>query len=148
MISPLPAQTVSRAADQPLAGGIRFALTSEQTGGPLDLGMETVAPGEGPPLHVHHHVDEYVLVLSGTLHVRVGGEELDLAAGDGAVLARGVEHGFVNRTDAPCEVVWVILGGGFHPFLAAFDAAGTYDLGVLGPIAERHGHTLTGPPIR
>lgn len=146
-ISPLPAHVVSRAPDQLLAGGIRFALTSEQTGGPLDLGVERVAPGGGPPLHIHHHVDEYVLVLEGALHVQLGEESLELAAGDAAVLPRGVEHTFVNRGDEECRVVWVILGGGFQPFLAELDAAATFDLEVVGPIAERHGHTLTGPPL-
>ena len=37
--------------------------------------------------------------------------------------------------------------GGFHPFLAALDEAGSFDPQVVGPIAARYGHELTGPPL-
>ena len=87
------------------------------------------------------------MVLSGTLRCRIDGEDLDLGPGDAAVIPRGAEHTFTNVADEPCEMAWVILGGGFHPFLEELDAAGTFDLAVVGPIAERHGHALTGPPL-
>ena len=68
----IAAAIIYRAADQPLAGGVRFGMTSELTSGPLDIGTERVARGEGPPLHIHHHQDEYVVVLSGSLRCRLG----------------------------------------------------------------------------
>lgn len=141
------AAIICRAADQPQAGGVRFGLTAELTNGPLDIGIERVARGEGPPLHVHHEMDEYVVVLAGSLRCRLGDHDMDLEAGDAAFMPRGLEHTFTNLHDEPCEVVWVFNPGGFHPFLAALDDAGTFDPQVVGPIAARHGHELTGPPL-
>ncbi len=143
----ITAAVVCRATDQPEAGGVRFGLTAELTGGPLDIGTERVAQGVGPPLHVHHRQDEYVLVLSGSLRCRIAGDDVDLDAGDAALIPRGLEHTFTNVNPEPCDTVWVIQPGGFHPFLAALDDAGTFDPEVVGPIAARHGHELTGPPL-
>ena len=143
----IAAAVICRAADQPQAGGVRFGLTSELTGGPLDVGSETVDRGAGPPLHVHHQQDEYVVVLSGSLRCRVGDLDVDLAAGDAAFMPRGLEHTFTNVLEQPCDIIWVFQPGGFHPFLAAVDAAGTFDPAVLGPIAEQYGTELTGPPL-
>ena len=141
------AAVICRVADQPQAGGVRFALTSELTSGPLDIGTQTVARGGGPPMHIHHHQDEYVLVLSGSLRCRVGDHDIDLASGDAALLPRGLEHTFTNAYEEPCDIVWVFQPGGFHPFLAAVDEADTFDPAVLGPIAAQYGHELTGPPL-
>lgn len=142
-----PAAVVSRASDQPLAGGVRFALTAEQTGGPLDLGAEVVRRGEGPPMHIHDHMDEYVLVMSGSLRCRVDGEDIDLEPGDAATIPRGCEHTFTNVHEEDCQVVFALTPGGFHPFLAELDAAASFDPEVVGPIGARHGHRMTGPPL-
>ena len=143
----IAAAIICRAADQPLAGGVRFGMTSELTSGPLDIGTERGARGEGPPLHIHHHQDEYVVVLSGSLRCRLGDRDVDLAAGDAAFMPRDLEHTFTNVHEEPCDIVWVFQPGGFHPFLAAVDEVGTFDPAVLGPIAARYGHELTGPPL-
>jgi len=141
------AAVISRAADQPQAGGVRFGLTAELTSGPLDVGIECVAQGTGPPMHIHHNMDEYVVVLSGALRCRLGDRDVDLQTGDAAFMPRGLEHTFTNLHAEPCECLWVFNPGGFHPFLAAVDVAGTFDPQVLGPIAARYGHELTGPPL-
>ena len=62
-------------------------------------------------------------------------------------MPRGLEHTFTNVYEEPCDLVWVFQPGGFHPFLADVDEAGTFDPAVLGPIAARYGHELTGPPL-
>jgi len=141
------AAIICRAADQPEAGGVRFGLTAELTSGPLDVGIERVAQGEGPPMHIHHNMDEYVMVRSGSLRCRLGDRDVDLEPGDAAFMPRGLEHTFTNLHAQPCDVVWVFNPGGFHPFLAALDDAGTFDPQVVGPIAARYGHELTGPPL-
>ena len=138
---------ISRAAEQPQAGGVRFALPAELTHGPLDVGIERVEEGGGPPMHIHHDMDEYLVVLSGSLRCRLGERDVDLEAGDAAFMPRGLEHTFTNVHAQPCECAWVFNPGGFHEFLAALDDAATFDPQVVGPIAERHGHELTGPPL-
>lgn len=141
------AAVICRAADQPEAGGVRFGLTAELTGGPLDVGVERVTQGAGPPMHIHHDMDEYIVILSGALRCRLGDRDVDLQTGDAAFMPRGLEHTFTNLHAEPCECVWVFNPGGFHPFLAALDHASTFDPEVVGPIAARYGHEITGPPL-
>lgn len=62
-------------------------------------------------------------------------------------MPRGLEHIFTNVHPEPCDVAWVFQPGGFHPLLAAVDDAGTFEPAVLGHIAARCGHELTGPPL-
>lgn len=95
-------------------------------------------------MHIHHNMDEYVVVLSGSLRCRLGNRDVDLETGDAAFMPRGLEHAFTNLHAEPCDCFWVFNPGGFHPFLAALDEAGTFDPQVVGPIAARHGHELTG----
>ena len=60
---------------------MRFGLTAQLTGGPLDVGVETVSQGAGPPMHIHHHMDEYLVIRSGALRCRLGDRDVDLQAG-------------------------------------------------------------------
>ncbi|MFC8719827.1 helix-turn-helix domain-containing protein [Kitasatospora sp. NPDC057198] len=52
--------------------------------------------------------EKQLLVLAGTLTVRLGGADETLRAGDSLFLQADADHGFANRTDAPCEYVMFI----------------------------------------
>ena len=54
---------------------------------------------EGPPLHVHFDEDEGGRVISGTLAALIGGEQLELNAGQELNLPRGVAHRWWNAGD-------------------------------------------------
>lgn len=59
-----------------------------------------VAPGAGPPMHVHHLQEEGMTVERGTLSYQVLGEEERRAGpGEGATFAPGVAHRFWNAGD-------------------------------------------------
>jgi mannose-6-phosphate isomerase-like protein (cupin superfamily) len=60
------------------------------------------------PLHVHHDEDEAWYVLSGTLRLRIDGEDYDVPAGSGIVGPRGVPHTFGNPSDEPAKYVLVM----------------------------------------
>src|SRR3954464_8896966 len=47
--------------------------TGEQTGGALGLFRQTIAPGSGPPTHLHRTEDEFLYVVSGGFRFRGGG---------------------------------------------------------------------------
>ena len=51
----------------PVGGPLNFKARGEQTNGALTVFENTVAPGEGPPLHVHAKEDESGYVLDGEL---------------------------------------------------------------------------------
>ncbi|RJL35781.1 helix-turn-helix domain-containing protein [Bailinhaonella thermotolerans] len=52
--------------------------------------------------------EKQLLVLQGTLTVAVGGINETLNPGDSLFLQADADHGFANRTDAPCEYIMVI----------------------------------------
>ena len=57
----------------------------------------TVAPGAGPPMHVHHLQEEGLTVERGTMaYEALGGEERLAGSGESATFAPGVAHRFWN----------------------------------------------------
>ncbi|MER7844220.1 XRE family transcriptional regulator [Kitasatospora sp. NPDC096077] len=52
--------------------------------------------------------EKQIVVLDGTLTVAVGGISETLDAGDSLFFQADADHGFANRTDAPCEYLMVI----------------------------------------
>ena len=69
----------------------------------------SVAPGGGPPMHVHHLQDEGLTIESGELTYVVAGEEPRTAgAGESITFKAGVEHKFYNAGNEPVEATgWV-----------------------------------------
>ncbi|HLY41881.1 MAG TPA: cupin domain-containing protein [Terracidiphilus sp.] len=53
------------------------------------------------PLHMHHHDDEAWYVLEGSLCVRVGEEEVEVPAGAGILVPRGIAHTYRNSGPGP-----------------------------------------------
>ena len=127
-----------------------FKLTGDDTRGALDYFIVEVAPHGGPPLHVHHHQEETIHVLSGRLKVRIGDELHTLDPGGFAYLPSGLPHAFLNLTDEPAEIVVVYTPGGGHRFYEELGPAtrtATPDHAEIAAIFERHGMTLLGPPL-
>jgi quercetin dioxygenase-like cupin family protein len=68
------------------------------------LTLEVTMPaGQSSPPHVHDH-ESVGYVVSGRVRVVIGGEESELAAGDGFVHPPGVEH---TLTAVGGEAVWL-----------------------------------------
>ncbi len=59
-------------------------------------------------LHLHRSDDEAWFVLSGTLGFRVGGEELEVPAGESILVARGTPHSYWNATSEPAHYLLVM----------------------------------------
>ncbi len=60
----------------------------------------SVAPGAGPPMHVHHLQEEALTVERGTMAYQVLGEDERRAeAGESVTFAPGVAHRFWNAGD-------------------------------------------------
>ena len=127
-----------------------FKVTGDDTRGALDYFTVQVAPHAGPPLHVHHHQEETIHVLSGRLKVRIGDELHTLEPGGFAYLPAGLPHTFLNLTDEDAEIIVVYAPGGCHRFYEELGPAtrtATPDHKEIAAIFERHGMTLLGPPL-
>ncbi|MFG2004937.1 helix-turn-helix domain-containing protein [Spirillospora sp. NPDC048911] len=86
--------------------------------------MVSAAPGAGGAEMVVHYLpaqvstgllpgypagsEKQLLVLKGTLTVAIGGISEALNTGDSMFFQADADHGFANRTNAPCEYIMVI----------------------------------------
>jgi quercetin dioxygenase-like cupin family protein len=65
------------------------------------------APGVAPRNHRTNSVD-YGVVLSGEIDMELEGETVHLRAGD-VLVQRGTIHNWVNRSDKPCVIAFVLV---------------------------------------
>ncbi|MER6581274.1 XRE family transcriptional regulator [Nonomuraea sp. NPDC001023] len=86
--------------------------------------MVSAAPGAGGAEMVFHHLpaqvstgllpayppgtEKQLVVLEGTLTVAIGGINETLETGDSLFFQADADHGFANRTNAPCEYIMFI----------------------------------------
>ncbi len=73
-------------------------ISGKDTNGDLCI-FESITKGSkpgGPPMHVHHHQDEWFYVIEGELKVKIGEEIFHLKAGDSVFAPRGVPHAPYN----------------------------------------------------
>ncbi len=98
------------------ADTVRILVSSDQTGGGLALCDVVVAPGGGPPMHVHAREDETFHVLEGELTFWVNGDRHVARAGDTLFGPRGIPHRFQNCTDRPARMLVAMTPGGFEGY--------------------------------
>lgn len=99
-----------------LATTVHIRMSSAESADGLSL-IESLAPrGDSPPLHVHAAEDELFHVLEGELRLRVGDDELHLAAGETALAPQGVPHTY--RVES-AQARWLVTtcGGDFERFV-------------------------------
>lgn len=114
--------------------------------------------GFGPPLHVHEHEDELMVILEGEIAFRSGDQETIAGAGATAWLPHGVPHTFqVLSDEARCLVVTAANDGPlqFENFVEELGEAldepvlpqpGPVDPEAVAIAGARNGLTLLGPP--
>jgi len=64
-------------------------------------------PGNKPTMHRTETID-YVIVLSGRIDMDMDDSTVTLQAGD-IMIQRGTNHAWVNRSDAPARVAFVLI---------------------------------------
>lgn len=100
------AETFSRDRD-----GLRAEPVVRDAGGELLGGtLYELAPGHaGVPLHIHHGMEELVIVVSGRPTLRTLEGETVLACGDVVAFPRGRTgaHTLANRSDAPVRYLMI-----------------------------------------
>ncbi|WP_327092698.1 XRE family transcriptional regulator [Nonomuraea sp. NBC_01738] len=106
---------VMRANDRPI-------FRDPETG--FERHIVSAAPGAGGAELIVHHLpaqvstgllpayppgtEKQLVVLKGTLTVAIGGINETLNTGDSVFFQADADHGFANRTNAPCEYIMVI----------------------------------------
>lgn len=112
---------------------ITFLITGAETGGAFFLGVTQVAPGGGPPPHVHSREDESFYLQEGMLALHVGGKELTASAGDFVHIPRGTVHSFKNVGDKTTKLLVLATPAGLEGFFAEafYPAADVADISQI-----------------
>ena len=110
-----------------------------------------------PPLHIHHNEDEAWYVLDGKMTFYVGDTVLEASTGAFVLAPMGIPHTFTVDVE-PTRVLVFASPAGFERFALELGHTETSDTPpddlavpgpeVLGPVAERFGIEVIGPPRR
>lgn len=114
--------------------------------------IETInAPGFGPPRHRHPQA-EIFRVIEGRYLYEVDGKRFHAEAGDVVSIPGGVEHGFVNVTDAPARQYILITPAldaeAFFSELAGVMHDGVPDRAALNAFGIKWQVEFLGPPLK
>jgi mannose-6-phosphate isomerase-like protein (cupin superfamily) len=133
----------------PAGGLLTWKARGIETGGALTAFENTVAPFDGPPLHVHADVDETWFVLEGVLRFRFDDDLQPAPAGTYVFVPRGQAHCFQNVGTDPARILITFTPAGMESFFeeVAALAPGAGGQAAWGPIAARAGMTIVGPPL-
>jgi quercetin dioxygenase-like cupin family protein len=132
----------------PAGGPLTFKVRGEQTGGSLTAFENVIAPGDGPPLHVHASEDEAWYVIAGELRFQLGEERAAAPAGSFVFVPRGTPHGFVNAGSEPARILVLFTPSGMERFFDRFAALDAFDPSAFREIGASVGMDVVGPPLR
>lgn len=124
----------------------RYRVESKHTDGTLAILEVVIPPGRLVKPHRHANEDEYTLVLEGSVGVRLGDRETQVAVGSYLVKPRHLPHAMWNAGDVPARIAEIVVPGGLEdyfeeldPILQREDEAADADYEAL---ANRYGITI------
>ena len=131
----------------PAGGPLTFKARAERTGGRLTVVENEIAPGDGPPLHVHADEDEAWWIIEGELRFRLGEEEARAPAGTFVWVPRTVPHAFQCVSTAPARILVLFTPSGMERF---FDAWSQLPPGpeAFAQAGRSAAMEVVGPPLR
>jgi mannose-6-phosphate isomerase-like protein (cupin superfamily) len=140
-----------------LGGRFTVKLDGAGSAGRFSLVEALALRATEPPLHVHHREDEAWYVLDGRMTFYVGDQELTATSGSFVLAPMGIPHTFTVDVE-PTRVLVFAAPSGFEHFALELGTAASSDTppsdlsmpgpNVLGPVAERYGIEVVGPPWR
>lgn len=133
----------------PAGGPLTFKARGVETGGGLTAFVNTVAPGDGPPLHRHEREGESWYVLEGTLRFKLGADLRLAPTGTFVFVPPRVPHCFQNVGDTPARILVLFTPAGMEEF---FDRFAELPAGPVGPdvfaeLGRDVGLEVLGPPL-
>jgi len=126
---------------------LTFKVRGEDTDGELTVFENVIAPGDGPPAHLHEAQDESWYVLEGTLRFRLDSVLHDAPAGSFVFVPRGTVHCFQNVGDGPARILVIFNPAGMEPFFDQFAELPTADPEAFARLGAEGGMKVVGPPL-
>ena len=140
-----------------LGGRFTAKVTEADAGGRFALVEALAFRATEPPLHIHHKEDEAWYIVDGHMTFYVGDAVLEAGAGCFVFAPSGIAHTFTVDVE-PTRVLVFASPAGFEHFAMELGEPATTDKppaglampgpDVLGPVAERYGIEVVGPPHR
>jgi len=140
-----------------LGGRLTLKLTAAEAEERFALVEVLAFQSTEPPLHIHHREDEAWYLLDGQMTFYVGDQVLEATAGCFVFAPRGIAHTFTVDVE-PTRVLVFASPAGFEHFALELGEPATGDNPpaqlavpppeVLGPVADRYGIEVVGPPRR
>jgi quercetin dioxygenase-like cupin family protein len=95
----------------------RYGISSAETDGRLALLEVTIPPRTLVKPHAHSREDEFSLVLTGTIGVRVGDKTIEeVPSGSWLAKPRSVPHAMWNVSEEPARVLEVVSPAGLESY--------------------------------
>jgi quercetin dioxygenase-like cupin family protein len=137
-------------------GRVQTKASGAETRGSFSQ-IETIDPrGTATPLHVHYNEEETFYVLEGEVSLFVEGARHDLSAGGFALVPRGLQHGYLVRSEVARMLVTFSPSGFEDVFVdhgvPVLEGATPPDDAVFPPVEEliqtfaAYGCAIVGPP--
>ncbi len=127
---------------------ITARVLGSQSGGAFELYELAIGPAT-VDYHVHHQLDETIVVLEGEIEFVVEGETFRRRAGSVAFIPRGLHHGFSNRGPEPARVlIHFNPSGNQHEYFRELErlfAAPELDATALAALQKRYDQELVTP---
>jgi len=118
--------------------------TSTQTGGKLGIFRQTIAPGSGPPTHLHQMEIEFTYVVSGQFKFKVGDRVVSAPVGTFIFVPPNTLHTFKNIGTNPGVLLFGVTPGGFEKMFAERQGV---DAVTNKRLMEKYHMQVVGPPI-
>jgi quercetin dioxygenase-like cupin family protein len=133
----------------PAGGPLTFKARGEETDGSLTAFVNTIAPGDGPPLHRHAGEDEAWYILEGQFRFRLDDVLHPAPAGSFVFVPRGTPHCFQNIGEEPGRILVLFTPAGMERFFDRFAALPREEAGpdAFRSIGAEVGMEILGPPL-
>jgi quercetin dioxygenase-like cupin family protein len=131
----------------PAGGPLTFKARGEQTDGSLTAFENEIAPGDGPPQHLHEAQDESWYVLAGELRFKLGEQMHTAGAGSFLFAPRGTPHSFKNVGAEPARILVLFTPAGMEPFFDRFAELETATPDSFRELGGEVGMRVVGPPL-
>jgi quercetin dioxygenase-like cupin family protein len=91
---------------------VNFLATGAETHGSCFIFEGLLAPGGGPPPHIHRFEDESFYILEGSATFQAGGQTIHAKPGDFIRIPRGTVHSIKNEGTLPAKAVVIMSPAG------------------------------------
>jgi quercetin 2,3-dioxygenase len=118
--------------------------TSAQTGGKLGIFRQTIAPGSGPPTHLHQMEIEFVYVVSGQFKFKVDDRVVSVPVGTFIFAPPNTAHTFKNVGADPGVLLFGVTPGGFEKMFAERQGV---DADTNRRLMAKYHMQVVGPPL-